>query len=229
MFRLFVTLARGRAAAAGEALADREALLLLDEQVRDAGAALACARRALAVATAQGAGEAQRLDGLAARVADLEGRAREALDAGRDDLAAEAAEVIAGLEADAAAGWQARAAFAAEIARLRRVTDDAGARLSAVEQGRRVARAAEAVRRLRQDGTGSVPSAVGTLAEAEATLARLRARQAEDAAAREALDRLDGERGPADVAERLAGAGFGKPARPTTAGVLARLRAPTNA
>ena len=110
MFKLFATLARGRAAAAVEEMVDRDALLLLDQQVRDAGAALARAKRALALATAQDTEETRRLDGVAARLADLEERARQALAAERLDLATEAAEAIAALEADGAAGRQARGA-----------------------------------------------------------------------------------------------------------------------
>jgi phage shock protein A len=229
MLKLFATLARGRAAAAVEAVADREALLLLDQQVRDATAALARAKRALAHAMAQDDEDGKRLAECAARCADLEARAGQALAADRLDLATEAAEVVARLEADLAGGRQARAAFAAGITRLRRVTGEASARLAAVEQGRRVARVAEAVRRLRQDPAGSSCVPEATLAEAEATLARLRARQTEDAAAADALDGLDRERGPADLAERLGNAGFGAPARPTAATVLARLRAASNA
>ena len=229
MFKLLATLARGRAAAAVKEIVDRDALLLLDQQMRDAGAALARAKRALALATAQDAEETRRLDGVAARLADLEERARQALAADRLDLATEAAEAIAALEADGSAGRQACAQFATEIARLRRVVADATARMAAVEQGRRVARAAESVRRLHQDRTASALVPEGTLAEAETTLARLRARQAEDAAAADALDGLDRERGPADLAEALGDAGFGAPTRPTAATVLARLRAGSNA
>jgi hypothetical protein len=36
---------------------------------------------------------------------------------------------------------------------------------------------------------------------------------------------MDAQRRPADIAERLAKAGFGPPVRPTAADVLARLRA----
>jgi len=226
MFKVLVTLARGKTAAAGEALADREALPLLDQQLRDSGAALDRARRALAFATAQDAQEARRSETVAAQLADLESRAGGALAAGRNDLATEAAEAIATLEMERDAGRAARAAFAAEIRRLRRVVADAGSRLAAVERGRRVARAAEAVRRLRQDRAGSAQVPESTLDEAEATLARLRAQQEEHAAAMDALDRLDAERAPASIAERLGEAGFGKPTRPTAASVLARLRTP---
>jgi len=224
VIKLFVTLLRGRAAEAAEAVADQNALPLLDQQIRDAAAALGRARRALAFAAAQEAQEAPRMEDAARRIADLEDRARQALSAGREDLATEAAEAIAELEAEQAARRNAQALFAAEAARLRRIVADTEARLAELDRGRRLARATAAVRGLHADRIGVAPLHEATLAEAEATHARLRERQAEAAAAQEALDGLEAERRPASVAERLAAAGFGKPTRPTAADVLARLR-----
>jgi hypothetical protein len=78
------------------------------------------------------------------------------------------------------------------------------------------------VRRLRAGPAGGLESA--SLAEAQATLRRLRARQAEEAAADAALRALDPEAGPVTVAEKLDAAGFNKRLRPTAADVLDRLR-----
>jgi phage shock protein A len=178
---------------------------------------------------AQEAQEAPRLKDATRRIADLEDRARQALAAAREDLATEAAEAIAGLEAEQSARRTAQALFAAEAARLRRIVADTEARLADLDRGRRLARATAAVRGLHGDRIAAAPLQEATLAEAEATLARLRERQAEAAAAQEALDGLEAERRPATAAERLAEAGFGPPVRPTAAAVLARLRASTPA
>lgn len=225
MIKLFVTLFRGRTAEAVEAVADTNALPFLDQQIREAAAALSRARRALALAVAQEAQEAPRFEEAARRIADLETRARQALAAGRDDLATEAAETIAGLEAEQSARGTAQALFATEASRLRRIVADTEARLAELDRGRRLARATEVVSSLHGDRIAAAPLHEATLAEAEATLARLRGRQAEAAAAQAALDGLEAERRPATVAERLAEAGFGEPVRPTAAAVLARLRA----
>jgi len=100
----------------------------------------------------------------------------------------------------------------------------AGQRLAELERGRRIAQAAESVRRLKTNVGVFGGAGTSSLAEAEATLRRLRERQAEDAAADAALDSLDAAAAPAAVAERLADAGFGKRTRPTADDVLARLR-----
>jgi len=221
MLKMFFTLFRGSVAAAEEELVDRSALLILDQQIRDSAAAIDRGKRALALAIAQDEAEGKRLEATLSRIADLEERTAAALEAGREDLASEAAETIATLEADRDAIREARATFGVEISRLRSSVANATRRLTDLERGRRIAQAAEAVRRLRVGPAGHAGSA--DLADAEATLRRLRERQAEEAAADAALRSLDQEGGPTNVAQKLEAAGFGKRTRPTAADVLERL------
>jgi len=223
MFKTLSALVRGAAAAAEEEMIDRSALLILDQQIRDAAAAVERGKRALAVAIAHDESEAKRLEATIARIADLEERAVAALAGGREDLASEAAESIAVIEIDRDAVRDGRAAFAREIAHLKGTTADAGRRLAELERGRRIAQAAEAVRRLKCRGPAQVGGAAA-LCDAEATLRRLRERQAEDAAIDASLESLDAGGAADTVATRLEAAGFGKRTRSTAADVLDRLR-----
>jgi phage shock protein A len=225
MFKTVLTLFRGSIAVAEEELQDRTALLVLDQQMRDAAAAVDRSKRALAIAIAQDQQEGKRLEATCARIADLEVRAGAALDAGRDDLAREAAQAIANLEAERDAAKTARALFATEIARLKRHVANAEARIGELDRGRRIARASEAVRTLRRGGIEAARPYECTLPEAEATLKRLRERQIEAQAADEALMELDAATGPLSVAERLAEQGFGPRIKTTADDVLARLKA----
>ncbi len=224
MFKPLVTLVRGRVVAIGEEVADQNALAILDQQMRDAAGALDRAKKALAVAIAQESQEGQRLDATRARIEDLETRAVAAIAAERDDLAAEAAEAIATLEADRDASLTARALFAAEIAKLRSHVLQQQIRLSQLERGWRIARAREAVRVARRGRIEAAPIFEGTLAEAEATLSRLREHQVEADAAEASFDALDAASGPIAVAEKLSAEGFGPRLKPNAADVLARLR-----
>jgi phage shock protein A len=180
MFKTFVTLIRGATFRAEEEFADRSALLILDQQIRDSAVGIERAKRALAVAIAQDEGEGKRLETTLSRLADLEERAVAALSGGRDDLATEAAEAIAVMEADRDAIREARATFAREIAQLKATVRKSGQRLAELERGRRIASAAESVRRLKTGHGFGQPSDATALADAEATLRRLRERQAED-------------------------------------------------
>ena len=229
MLKTLITLVRGRTFAIAEEVADQNALLILDQQMRDASGALDRAKKALAVAIAQESQEGQRLDATRARIEDLETRAVAAIEAGRDDLATEAAEAIATLEAERDASLTARALFAAEITKLKGHVLQQQMRFSQLERGRRIARAAEAVRVARRGRIEGAPIFAGTLAEAEATLARLREHQVEADAAEAAFEALDAATGPIAVAEKpsaesFSAEGFGPRLRPNAAGVLARLR-----
>ena len=224
MFKALITLVRGRTVTIAEEIADQNALVILDQQMRDASGALERAKKALAVAIAQDNQEGQRLDVTRARIEDLETRAVAALEAGREDLATDAAEAIATLEAERDASATARALFAAEITRLKGHVAQQQMRLSQLERGRRIARAAEAVQIARRGRIEGAPIFEGTLAEAEATLTRLREHQVEADAAVTAYDAFDAATGPIAVAEKLAAEGFGPRLKPNAADVLARLR-----
>ncbi len=223
MFKTVVTLLRGQAFEAEERLADRHALALLDQQMRDAARAIDGAKKALAIAVAQDRAEAQKSAAARESIADLEARAVAALQAGREELAQKAAETIAGLEGDAQAAERARQIFFEEIAKLERHVRNQSARLAELERGRRIARAAQAARLARRGRLEEAPCHQATLSEAEATLARLREKQVEACAAEAALDAFDAEASTQDVTETLAEAGFGPPTKPRAADVFARL------
>ncbi|MGY4256932.1 phage shock protein A [Bradyrhizobium sp. USDA 4516] len=168
MFKTVFTLFRGTVAVAEEELQDRTALVILDQQMRDAAAAVDRSKRTLALAIAGDQQEGRRLDATNARIADLEVRASAALDGGREDLAREAAQAIANLEAERDAAMTARALFASEITRLKRHVGNAEARIAELDRGRRLARASEAVRSLRRSGIEAARPYESTLPEAEA-------------------------------------------------------------
>src|SRR2546430_17680313 len=86
MFKTVLTLFRGSVAAAGEELEDRAALLILDQQMRDAVAAVERSKRTLALAIAQDQQEGRRLDAPHAPIAQLEIPATPPPHGGRADL-----------------------------------------------------------------------------------------------------------------------------------------------
>ncbi len=224
MFKTIVTLMRGRAFEAEQRLKDHNALALLDQQMRDAAGVVERARKALAIATAQECLEARRLDQLKTQIADLEERAVAALRGGREDLAEQAANRIAALEADTAASTRAQGLFAAEISKLDAQMRKQAARLGELQRGRRVARAAQATRVLSRGGREPASSCENTIADAEATLARLRETQLEEEAARTALDGMAMAQDAENVADALAREGFGLAREPRPAEILARLK-----
>ena len=184
MFKTLVMLSRGAAAVAEEKVADRSALLILNQQIRDAACAIKRGRRALAIAIVQDERERKRkrLEAAMACIHELKERAVAALAAGREDLATNASETIAEMENDCAVIATARASFANEIAHLRSTVSASTRRLAALDRGRRIARAADAVQQLRMGPHAQGIAEAAALAGAEDTLQRLRERQAHNAA-----------------------------------------------
>ncbi len=222
MFKLFVTLLRGRNADTTEALTDTLALPILRQQLRDCAAGVETARRAVAMVMAYGERERKSADRIAAQLADLETRAIGALAKGRDDLATEAAGAIAQLEAERDTTAKALATYDTEIAHLRGILTDAESRLRDLQRGQRLAIATDHTQRLH---SSAAITATANLSEAEATLARLQTRQTTTEAARAALLDLSASTNAEAMRNRLAAAGCGAPLRPDAASVLQRLKA----
>lgn len=221
MFKRITTLIRAGAADAEEAFTDAQALTILRQQLRDAAEGLEGAKRAVAVVMAYAAREQQSAARIAGQIADLETRALAALGRGREDLATEAATAIADLQAEAEATARAIAHYDAETRRLRETVNLAEQRLRALQRGRQIADAASRTHKLR----GTLPDGVtASLTEAEATLARLQARQSHAEAVESAMSELGRAASAEATVARLAAAGCGAALRPEAAQVLARLR-----
>jgi phage shock protein A len=187
----------------------------LDRSLAAAQRAHTAARRALAIALAEEAREAERRAGLATKISDLEQRAVQALRAGRDDLATQAAEAIAAMTTDITASERASVRFAAEVALARREVDAQRRRLSELDRGRRLARIGSAL----SGAAPTSPEGLDSFTEAEAALAKV---VAENHDARVLRDEMTP---PAErLIERMSEAGICGPVQIRAADVLARLR-----
>ena len=221
MFKSMFALIRGTSHEAAQGVVDRNAMVILRQQIRDSADAVSSAKKAVAIAIAQNEQERRQHSKLVARIEDLETRTISALETGEDALAQEAAEAIAILEAERDTSTQAQKRFTAEIERLKKVVLQAEARLRDLKRGQRIADATDKTQRLRQ----SVPnSGLSALQDAESTLTRLRERQMEMDAATHALDEMADESNPEAIAQRLSEAGCGAPITSTADQVLARLQ-----
>ena len=221
MFKHLITLARGRSADATQALMDANALSLLRQQLRDAATEVQGARKALAVVMAYAEREEGALKKLNTQIRDLEARALEALEQDQEALAVEASEAIANLEAEATATRKTIATYGTEITRLRTVLKGCEAQLTELKRGQRLAEASERAIGLRS----AVPAqSNGSLAEATATLTRLKDRQDHAEATASALTALSSQASATSISDRLAAAGCGAPKKSDGAAVLARLK-----
>ena len=221
MFKSIMTLLRGRVHDAEQSFADRNALPILAQQIREAARGVEAARKAVALAMAQHKLEKENGEKLAAKRAALEARALAAIGQGQDDLAAEAAHSIAFLETELENSRKGQAEFESGIAKLKATLRTSEQRLTSLQQGEKLALARDRTQRL----TDQVPGYdLATLDDAEATLERLQSRQQERELTRDALISLREKDSPAAIIEKLAKAGCGAPLDITGEDVLRRLR-----
>lgn len=224
MIRMFSTLVRGAIAEAEEAAFDQHATRLLAQQLRDAATALELAKKELACAVAHRASEARAVASLDDRIEALEKGAVDALGGGRQDLAEEAATVIAAVEDERKERQAAVDRFDADINRLRRLTDEGQRRLRDLGRGLELARAREALSRAGANGRQALVSGTGALREAEETLARIRNNQTRQDDAEAALEEFERTARATSLDERMAAAGFGPAVKSRPADVMARIR-----
>ena len=220
MLKQLFALVRGHTHEATQEVVDRNALVILRQQIRDCADAIAAARRAVAVAIAQNEQEGAQFSKLVARIEDLETRATIAIQAGKHELAREAAETIAVLEAERAASDEAQRSFTAEIERLKRIVRASQMRLRDLQRGQRIAAATDKTQRLREAAPGSSLSA---LKDAEDTLSRLRIRQKQIDAAASAMAEMELSDDLATLSHKLAEAGCGAPIHASVDAILERL------
>lgn len=223
MFGTLKTLINGANARAEERVRATYAVELIDQKIRDAGEGVRLAKMTLASLIQRQRGEDRQITVLADRVADLTLRAREAIAAGRDDMAAEAAEAIAVMENELALRRETHARLEARVLRLQSSVQTATRRMIDLKQGAVAARALSDEQRL-QARLNTTLAGTSPMAEAEDLIAGVLGRD-DPFEQSEILADIDRGLSRADVADRLAAEGFGRPTKTTAADVLKRLTA----
>jgi phage shock protein A len=223
MLNVLKTLFLGASARAEEQLTDHFAIDLIEQKIRESEAALSLAKSTLAALIIRQRSEQQTLSRLNAQVADLEQRAREALAAGRDDLAADAAMAIANLENERTVRQSTLSQLADRVARTQASVEKANRRILDLRQGMISARAADAERKAQKSLNRSIGN-TNSIREAEELIARV-VNGPDLFAEAEVLDEIDAGLNQTGIQDRLGQAGFGAKTKVDASDVLARLKA----
>ncbi|KPP89582.1 MAG: phage shock protein A (PspA) family protein [Rhodobacteraceae bacterium HLUCCA08] len=222
MFRTLSTLIAGVSARSEDRVRDAFAIELIDQKIREADAQLKAAKAMLASLIQRQRGEQRQRDALRGRIADMTTRAAEALQAGRDDMAREAAQAIATMENERALRDTTCDRLEQKVIRLRSAIEAGHRRVIDLKQG---AIRARAVRR-EQQMQARLSSAIGATSasdEAEELIARVMGRD-DPFEHSEILREIDSDLGHETLADRMAAQGFGAATRVTADDVLARLQ-----
>jgi phage shock protein A len=216
---------RGGVNEAGEALADSQALRILDQEIRDADQQLRVSKAALAEIMARQKLAAERAQGSAAKVVEYESYALKALDAGNESLALEVAEKIANLERELASEREQAEALALNVGQLRKAVSQTESNIKYLKQQVDTVKATESVQKAQLAVAQRYGGSQSKLHTAVESLERIKLKQAERAAQMEAAAELAAQGNVDDALDaKLRAAGI--VADDTSANsVLERLRA----
>ncbi|RYG90594.1 PspA/IM30 family protein [Loktanella sp. IMCC34160] len=225
MFKTLATLINGANARAEDRVRDAFAIELIDQKIREAEASLKAAKATLATLIQRQRSEQKQRDTLNGRIKDLTRRAEEALEAGRDDMAEEAARAIATMENERSIRDGTLDRLDHKILRLRSSIEAGHRRIIDLKQG---AIQARAVRREQQIQT-RLNTTIGQSAavdEAEELISRVLGRD-DPFEQSEILREIDRDLSSDTLVDRMADEGFGPSDRTTASDVLNRLKAKT--
>jgi phage shock protein A len=222
MFTTIRTLFLGAEARAEERVRKTYSIELIEQKIREAQQGLQAAKAGLASLIQRQRSEEKQISLLAGRVSDLTGRARAALEGGREALATEAAEAIAEMENELALRRETVLRLEARVMRLRRTVETTNRRIIDLKQGAIAARAVRQEQTI-QTRIQTTLSGRSPMAEAEELIAEVLNRDDPYEQA-EILADIDRGLSKADLGDRMAAEGFGKPTKMTAAEVLNRLK-----
>jgi len=223
MFTTLVALFKARSESSRDKLETDNAVLLIEQKIREAEKGHDTAKRSLAGLILRERQEDTALKALITRRDDMEARTRDALKAGMEDLAGDGANALADLENEYAARSDALARTRAGARRLRLLLEKTERRLTDPRQGLITARSLEDERRGGTALHGSL-GGLGALMEGEAVLKRALA--VPDAGGfADILDEINSELSGNGLIDRMADQGFGAAMKARGDDILKRLKA----
>jgi len=226
LWKKLLTAARGAGSEVGEAIVDAQAFRILDQELRDASAALTRSVRELSGIVALQKGEKRRIADLMDRIEKDEAVAREALANDEEALAAEIAERIVDRRERLAAHERTCSALDGQIRQMRAAIIETDSRINDLRRDLVIARSTAELHRAKDLVAAPHVGGASPVTTASATLSRIRKIQQGHAdrmaAAREISEAMEG----GDLDRRLQDTGLVPSRRQAVEAVLAELRAP---
>ncbi|USE36262.1 PspA/IM30 family protein [Endozoicomonas sp. SCSIO W0465] len=219
-----MTALKGATNEVGEAIADSNALRILDQEIREASDQLQQSKTQLAGIMAKQKLSSQKCSELRVKVAEYEGYAMQALNQGDESLATEIASKIAEYEAQLNSEREMEKSFAGSIVSLKKAIADAESNLRRLKQQVDTVKATESVQKAQAACAARHSGVNSKMATATDSLERIKQRQAERAAQMEAASELSGDTAENDLQAKLKAAGITK-GDSDASSVLERLKA----
>lgn len=222
MFKTLSTLIAGVNARSGDRVRDAFAIELIDQKIREAETSLKAAKATLASLIQRQRSEERQRDALKNRIEDMMGRAQDAMDQGREDLATEAAQAVAQMENELTIRIETCDRLDQKVIRLRNSIEAGHRRIIDLKQGAIQARAVRREQAI-QSKLNTTIGRTSSAEEAEELIGRVMGKD-DPFEQSEILREIDRDLGHETLADRMADQGFGDAIRTTADDVLARLK-----
>jgi phage shock protein A len=177
IFSKLITLVRGTASDAGEAIIDANATKILDQEIRDANANLKTATSELTNVMAEQIASERKVKSLTASIEEHEGYVISALDAGDEGLALEIAEKIGELEVELNSSKAVFDSQNANVKSLKDAINKAKKSIKAIEREVSMVKATEAVNKAQSASSTAAMGSNSAVSKATDSLDRIKKRQ----------------------------------------------------
>ena len=224
VFSKVLTMLRGNLREIGQSIVDGNASTIYEQEIVEASAHVATAKHDLTAVMAKEMQAGREIERLRAELQKYEELAVQALQKDEAGLAEEVAARVADLEVALAEQEEARAQYAAHVARLKDMIRTAEATLREHERQLAMAKTTESVYKATATISQNMGASGSKLMSAKESLERIRQRHQDLADRMQAAEVLEGEFGSKSLENKLAQAGIGEHAN-RKAEVMARLQA----
>ncbi|MGF1685124.1 PspA/IM30 family protein [Photobacterium japonica] len=208
VWKKLFTAIKGGVNETAEAVADNQALRILDQEIRDAKIELRRSDEALVSIVAKRKLSQQKVDGFNHGITEYESHARNAMEKGQQELALECAQKVASLRNEQQTEQSYLDQFITSEQRMRTNISQAKDKLRQLEQQVDVVKANEAVQKAQSAVSATNVGANTKMHTAVESLDRIKQRQAEKAAQLEAAAEMDEEQSGSALDKKLAEAGI---------------------
>ncbi|MCG8491965.1 MAG: PspA/IM30 family protein [Sneathiellales bacterium] len=205
-----VTALKGLVAETGENIADKQALRIMDQELREATNDIAKAKQELTKIMAKRTGVERSISDLQSKITSHEDMAGQALDKGDEQLAADICERIASFESDLETEQSMLQSFSNSESSLKSNLKKAEARLKSLKQQQDILKATEAVQNAQGVVANRFSGSSSKMNSAMGSLERIKARQQERQDRFAAAEALAEEENGDDLDRRMKAAGIGE-------------------
>ena len=208
IWKKLFTAVRGSVNEAGEAIADNQALRILDQEMRDANTNLNKAKESMTEVMAEQMGVERKVNEFKDKIEEHEGYTAQALDNGDEALALEVADKIAEFSNELEAQEKLLEGYKVNVTQLKRTIAETERNIKAMKREVSIVKTTEAVQKANAAAAAKFSGSNSAVSSATDSLERIKARQQKRGDQMKAAMELQKESDGGDLQAKLKSAGI---------------------